>query len=218
VNRHSDYKSVSPDTGDHMGDSYPFTVDVFRRICDRLASKAADLRHLVESGISFEEWLNWEAFLACKQRQESYPFCEVAAKPSYASEGVAVESDQGEDRGDLRVGGPNDGADHCWVFAEFVLIHDGNRAGREWLRKIEADADRLKRLAWKKSASLLVVVTASRGGVLTDWADDLAACPVWNGLALTDPFVIALAGGGFVVVTAFDIKQDPINTLTARAG
>jgi hypothetical protein len=198
-----------------MSDSYQFTLDVFRNVCDRLADKAADLRLLVESGTPFEEWLVWEAFLACKLLQESYPFCEVTAKPTYASEGVADESDPDQNLGDLLVGGPNDGADHCWVFAEFVLIHDGNRTEGEWLRKIEAEADKLKRLGWKKSASLLVVALASRGDVIKDWADDLAGCAVWNQPALTDLFVIPLPGGGTVVLKALDIKRDLAHTLTA---
>jgi hypothetical protein len=198
-----------------VGNSYQFTVDVFRTVCDRLAAKAADLRLLVESGSSFEEWLTHEAFLACKLREASYPFCEVTAEPTYASEGVADEADPDRNLGDLRVGGPNDGADHCWAFAEFVLLHDGNRSGREWLRKIEAEADKLKRLGWKKSASLLVVALAGRGDVLTEWADYLAGCAVWNRPALTDPFFISLPGGGTVLLKAFDIKRDPADTLTA---
>ena len=200
-----------------MGDSYKFAVDVFRTVCDRLAAKAANLRPLVEASTSFEEWLVWEAFLACKLRQESYPFCEVAVQPTYASEGVADDGNPDRDRGDLRVGGPNDGADHCWAFAEFVLLHDGNRTGGEWLRRIGAEADKLKRLGWKKSASLLIVVAASRGDVLTDGVGDLAGCAVWNQPALTDPFVIALPGGGTVVLKALDIKRDPADTLTNAA-
>lgn len=201
-----------------MGDSHTFAVDVFRTVCDRLADQAVDLRLMVETTSSFEAWLNWEAFLVCKLREASYPFCEVAAQPTYASEGVADDGDD-PDRGvgDLRVGGPDDGADHCWVFAEFVLVHDGNRSGGEWLRKIEADADKLKRLGWKKSASLLIVVVASRDDVVTDWAGHLADCAVWNQPALTDPFVIALPGGGSVVAKALDIKRDPAHTLTATA-
>jgi hypothetical protein len=201
-----------------MGDSYQFTVEVFRTVCDRLAAKAADLRLLVETTSSFEEWLTWEAFLACKFRQASDPFCEVTAKPTYASEGVPdAGGDPERNFGDLRVGGPNEGADHCWVFAEFVLLHDGNRAGGEWLRRIEAEADKLRRLGWKKSASLLIVVAASRGGAMKEGADNLAGSAVWNRPALTDPFVIALPGDGSVVVKAFDIKRDPANILTAAA-
>jgi hypothetical protein len=201
----------------HVADSYQFTADVFRIVCDRLAAKAAELRLLVESGTSFGEWLVCEAFLACKIRQESYPFCEVAARPTYASEGVADDGEPERDRGDLRVGGPHDGADHCWAFAEFVLLHDGNRTGGEWRRKIENEVDKLRRLGWKKSASLLIVIAASRGDVLTDWADDLAGCAVLKQPALTDPFVISLPGGGTVVLKAFDIKRNPADTLTNAA-
>ncbi len=201
-----------------MGDSYAFAVDVFRTVCDRLEARAADLRLMVETTSSFEEWLNWEAFLACKHRQASYPSCEVMAKPTYVSEGVADDgADPDRGLGDLRVGGPDDGANHCWVFSEFVLLHDGNRTSGEWLRKIEADAAKLKRLGWKRSASLLIVVAASRDDVIIEWADSLAGCTIWNQPTLTDPFVIALPGGGTVVLKAFDIKCDSAHTLTAVA-
>ncbi len=198
-----------------MGASYSFAVDVFRTVCDRLVTRAADLRLVVETTSSFEEWLNWEAFLACKLREADYPFCEVTAKPTYSSENVADDGGTPErGLGDLRVGGPNDGANHCWLFAEIALLHDGNRVGRTWQQKLEADADKLKRLGWKLSASLLIVVAASAGDVLTEWADYLAGSAVWNQPALTDPFVLALPGGGSVVVKAFDIKRDPSHILT----
>ncbi len=201
-----------------MPDSLTFAVDVFRTVCDRLRAKAADLRLLIEDGYSFEEWLAWEAYLACKFRQESYPFSEVTAKPTYASEGVATESgDPDRILGDLRVGGPNDGADHCWLFAELALLHDGNRAGDEWRRAVEADVNKLKRLGWKKSAALLIVVAASQGDVLTEWGNERKGYGVWSQPALTDPFDIALPGGGSVVVKAFDIKHDPAHTLTKTA-
>jgi hypothetical protein len=194
-------------------DSLTFAVDVFRTVCERLRSKAADLRLLVEDGYSFEEWLNWEAYLACKLRQEGYPFCEVTAKPTYASEDVKTETgDRDYNLGDLRVGGPNDGAEHCWVFAELALLHDGT--GAKWLKKIEADVEKLKRLGWKKSAALLIVVVASRTEVLTEWTDYLAGFAVWNGISLTEPCVIPMPGGGSVVLKAFDIKQNPADVLS----
>jgi hypothetical protein len=198
-----------------VGDSYSFAVDVFRTVCDRLREKAADLRLLVETTSSFEEWLTCEAFLACKHRQAGYPFCEVAAKPTYASEGVADDGgDPDSDFGDLRVGGPNEGADHCWVFAEFALLHDGNRTGGKWLQNIEADADKLRRLGWKRSASLLVVVVAGRDDVPSECIDFFEGCAVWNQPALTDPVVIHLPAGGSVILKALDIKRDPAHILT----
>ena len=37
--------------------------------------------------------------------------------------------------GDLRVGGPSDGANHRWLFAEFVLIHEGIRTAASGCRR-----------------------------------------------------------------------------------
>ncbi len=185
-----------------MPDSLTFAADVFRTVCDRFRAKASDLQLLVEEDSSFEAWLHWEACLACKLRQEGYPFCEVTAKPTYASEGVATEAgDSDRNFGDLRVGGPNDGADHCWLFAEIVLAGDDENADRGWVKRTEAAAGRLKGLRWKKSAALLIVVAVRTGDDSTSTA--------WNHPALTDPCVIPLPGGGSVSVTPFDIKQNP---------
>ncbi len=199
-----------------MTESHKFATDVYRIVCERLKARAVDIQVMAETASSFEEWLNWEAFLACKQHQKSYPFCEVTAKPTYASENVGTDGDD-TDRGfgDLRVGGPNDGEHHCWVFAEIALLHDGNRTGGKWLRKIESDADKLKRLGWVRSASLLIVVAVSRGDVLTEWADLLASFALWNQPALTTPFTLPLSNGGSVFVKAFDVKRDSQHTLTS---
>lgn len=191
-----------------MPDSLTFAVDVFRTVCDRFRSKAADLQLLVEADSSFEEWLHWEAYLACKVRQEGYPFSEVTAKPTYASEGVSTEADDADRNfGDLRVGGPNDGAEHCWLFAEVVLAGADENADREWVKRAEAVTGRLKRLGWKKSAALLIVVAARTGEGPAGVAD--AVNEVWSQPALTDPCVIPLPAGGSLVVKAFDIKQNP---------
>ena len=64
----TDLTDITPTRNQRVADSYQFTVDVFQTVCDRLAGKAADLRLLVEADESFEEWLDWEAFLACKLR------------------------------------------------------------------------------------------------------------------------------------------------------
>jgi hypothetical protein len=184
-----------------MPDSYAFAVHVFHSIGERLSAKAAELELLVGTA-AFEGWLVGEALLACKERQSSYPFSEVAAKPTYASEGV--DSEGGRDAGDLRVGGPDGGANHCWLFAEFVLV--GDEAGGERKPKVEAAVERLKGLGWKKSAALLIAVSVNRAG-------DTPGGEVWDRPALTDPVVIALPGGGTVVARAYDVKQNPADTL-----
>lgn len=184
-----------------MGSSYTFAVGVFRCICERLSAKAADLEMLADTALPFGEWLTWEAYLACKGRQADAGYCEVTARPTYASEGVADEADAARNVSGLRVGGPNDGADHCWLFAEFVQSPDMRR-------QMEAAADKLLRLGWKKSAALAIAVVVSRG-------DELLAGGTATRLALTDPFVIPLRAGGKVILTAFDIKRDPADTLTS---
>ncbi len=180
-----------------MADSYSFAVDVFRCVGERQSGRAAELE-LLAGTAAFHGWLVGEAFLACKGRQVSYPFCEVAAKATYASEGVGGEGVQ--DAGDLRVGGPDDGANHCWLFAEFVVVGDG--AGGGWKPMVMASIDRLKGLGWKRSAAPLIVVAASRGEVPTKRAHCLACNAVRNWSVLTDPFVIALPGGGTVIMKA----------------
>lgn len=115
--------------------------------------------------------------------------------------------------GDLRVGGPNDGADHCWLFAEIVLAGGDENADRGWVKRAEAATGRLKRLGWKKSAALLIVVMVSRTNDRPAGVAD-AANEVWNQPALADPCVIPLPAGGSIVVNAFDIKQNAADTLT----
>ena len=109
--------------------------------------------------------------------------------------------------GDLRVGGPDNGANHCWLFAEIVSIGDGS--GGESKPKVVAATGRLERLGWKKSAALLITVTVNGGGVSPDGE-------VWDRPALTAPVVIPLPGGRAVILTAFDIKHNPADTLAAE--
>lgn len=188
-----------------MADSYPFAVDVFRSLGERLSAKAAELELLIGAA-AFHGWLVGEAFLACKGRQASYPYCEVEAAPTYASEGVIGVGDPDREAGDLRVGGPDGGANHCWLFAEFVVAGEGS--GGIWQAQFSAAAERLKRLGWKKSAALLIAVAVDRPG-------GSPAERVWDRPALTEPVMVLLPGGRAVVLTAFDIKRDPADTLTA---
>lgn len=189
-----------------MPDSLTFTVDVFRTIGDRLRSKAVDLQVLAESRFPLEDWFRAESFLACRQQQEHYPFCEVETRPSYASEGVSAEPGElGRDCGDLRVGGPNAGADHCWLFAEIVPV-----SGNPSEPRMEAAIGRLQRLGWKKSAALLIVVAASPDDTPPNWAGS----PLEFRTQLVEPVVISFPAGGSVVVSAFDIKTNPVDTLT----
>lgn len=187
-----------------MADTLPFAVDVFRMICDRLTTKTADLRSMIETKTSFEEWLAWEAYLACKPRQADYPFCEVTAKPTYASEGITEERKPEDQPGDLRVGAAFEADDHRWLFAEISLLHEGNQ--NDWQRKLEEDTNKLLRLNWRRSTSLLIVITVSQKNAPTE-------LPTWNSPPLTKPFVLNLSEGGCLIARAFDIKKDPSHVL-----
>lgn len=201
-----------------MTDNHVFGADVVRIICDRLASKSADIHLMMETKYSFEEWLNWEAYLACRLHQSSYPFCEVTAKPSYrVANGLDEVSEPNRMLGDLLVGASYDKDDHRWLFAEFALLHDGNSIGGKWLEKIRSDVEKLKQLGWERSAAVLFVVVASRVNVQTDWGRYLTDFAVWNQPVLTKPSELALPNGGSLVIRAFDIKCDPNDTMTWKA-
>ena len=197
-----------------MGDAHALGADVFRIVCGRLAERAADLNLLVEGGAPFDGWLEAEAYLACRRRQAHHPFAEVEARPTYASEGVTVgDGRPSPDRGGLRVGGVGEPGHHRWVFAEFVLLLDGDRRAEEWRERTEAAIARLLRLGWKRSASVLFVVAAGRDDAEAGWAADLAALPAWQRPPLAEPFSLALPGGGSAAVRAFDVKRNPADTL-----
>jgi hypothetical protein len=199
-----------------VGDTHALAVEVFRAVCGRLSDRAADLGHLVEADAPLDGWLEGEAYLACRSRSAGCPFGEVTARPTYGSEGVPGKDGRPSgERGALLVGGVGEPGHHQWVFAEFVLLFDGDRRTGDWRVRTEAAAARLLRLGWKRSASVLVVAVVGRGDAEADWAEHLKSMPTWGRPPLTDPFRLALPGGGSMVVRAFDIKRDPADTLTA---
>lgn len=196
-----------------VGDTYAFASHVCRLIGERLRTKSQDIRLLVEADTSFKEWLAWEAYLACKADEAAYPFCEVTAKPTYGSEKL-LDADGKPDQteGDLRVGGTYDADDHRWIFIEFVVLREGNCSAGVWRRAVEEAEVRLKRLGWKRSASVLIILANSRGDILSECSDNLASLTIWSQPTLGE-HTFALPGGGLVVIKAFDVKQDPTHTL-----
>jgi hypothetical protein len=190
--------------------------DVFRTICGRLVERAVDLGPLADAHAPLDGWLEGEAYLACRNRQSECSFGEVSARPTYGSEGVTgADGRPSLDRGGLLVGGVGEPGHHLWVFAEFILLLDGDRRLEDWRARTEAAVTRLLRLGWKRSASVLIVVAIGPGHVGSDWADDLTSLPVWSRSPLATPFALALAGGGSVAARAWDVKRNPADTLTA---
>ena len=195
-----------------MPDPRQFTLEVFQMVCGGLEANKAGMPSLDMPGDRFREWIVQEAYRACKARETDYPFCEVALRPTYASEGVNTDGQWG----DLRVGGPDEGANHCWLFAEFAWLDAADMPG--CLGRLEAKAGNLLRLGWKKSSALLVAAFASRDVLAKERDARLAESAAWNRPALAKPFVVSVpSGGGSVMLKAFDIKRDPGDIITMEA-
>lgn len=190
-----------------MSDSHRFAVDVLDLVCRRFESKAADLV-VIAGAEPFKAWLIGEAYLACKARQATFPFCEVTANPPYGGANGEEVKDENDNPylkcGDLRVGATFEKGDHRWVFAEFAVLHAGTRDTEKWRRKVETSVSRLKRLGWVNSIALLVIVVVG-GPDGVSIPEDFEK--IWNRPPLTEPFTCLLPDGGSLTVKAFDIKQ-----------
>jgi hypothetical protein len=116
------------------------SAQVFCAIASRFIARAVDIGLFAETQFSFEEWCNWEAFLACRSRPE----WSVVPKPSYCSLAVA----SCKDFGDLLV--TYEGARS---FVEIGLVHEGT--GDKWIDKLNNDAWKLARV---QNAGLLQII------------------------------------------------------------
>ena len=128
-----------------MESAKPFPEQVFCAIAGQLASRAADIARFARTRYSFEEWCNWEAFLACSSR----PQWQVSPKPMYRSFGVLTSRDYG----DLIVRNKDSGAK---VFIEIGIVHDGTLS--KWADKLTYDASKIKRISPDQAARLHIVL------------------------------------------------------------
>src|SRR5437773_1858974 len=97
-------------------------TEVFDLIVARLAGKASEITWFVETGYSFEEWLNFEAYAACRAAAR----WNVNPRPAYAS--LAVEHCR--EFADLLVA---DAASS--VVVEVGLVHDSTST--KWIEKLD---------------------------------------------------------------------------------
>lgn len=184
-----------------MIDSFQFTTDIVRGIQTRFLRKTNEIALLLEFQDSLKNWLEAEAFLACSVLNLPYSFCEISLQPTYASEGISDSLPS--DIGSLRVGGPEDGANHCWAFIEIAFQNCLN--ADEDQSTILAAVTRLKSLGWKKSAAILYVVSRSAVGTVAKvTCDQPTIIPAEQ---------IPLADGSILRFEAFDIKRDTANIL-----
>lgn len=175
--------------------------EVVDAIGKRLAARASDLYVLTSSTGSFEDWVNWEAYIACKSNPEWY----CIAKPTYRDFEV-TDSRYVNALGDLAVMRKEPHGER-WVFAEFALLHDGNINGK-WREKIANDIEKIRSVPFENDIRLLFVVASSHRDICRDpkWAQHLAAIPIWNEVAsLHGSF--PLNPSGTFVLKAFQISN-----------
>lgn len=142
---------------------------VFAVITRRLVAKADDLCVLAATTYSFEEWVNWEALLACFR--EGWI---VDPKPAYRS---IHEGEAERELGDLLV---MDRAKQSRILVEVAVVHD--YTSEKWIGKIDNDTQKLDRAAHSGLCGLQLVVAASTKRITGNpkWEQWLARTARWR--------------------------------------
>jgi hypothetical protein len=130
------------------GQSMGIAQDVFTAVAKHLGGKSEQIETIAATGYSFEEWVNWEAYLACKGVADWV----VLPRPGYRGHGIATS-----DLGDLYVR-----SDSRELFVEVAVVHD--QTGAKWLEKIDWDREKLSRLG-SIGRLQLVIGVSTRGPV-----------------------------------------------------
>lgn len=158
-------------------------AEVFEVIATHLAARSQDLAVLAETGYSFEEWLNWEAYLACvREGWKPQP------RPAYRS---LMEPGASREFRDLLVGE----ASGRPLLIETAVLHD--ETSDKWIQKIDWDSDKLRRAAETGVAGLQLVVAASKGRISNNpkWQEWLARTVLWRMLpTMSRTFDLELKG------------------------
>ena len=110
-----------------------FNSAVFDTIVQRFCEKAPEIAKFANTGYSFEEWLNWEAYAACVAK----PGWSVAPRPAYAK----LSQEPCRDFGDLLI---SEHEPSRQTLVEIALVHDWTN-GNKWREKIDWDTKKLAR-------------------------------------------------------------------------
>jgi hypothetical protein len=139
----------------------------FEAVYDHFSARTRSLQRIVETKYSFEEWVNWEVFLACSNAG----FSKVTPRPTYRRCGaVACKS-----LGDILLEGGSEK-----VLVEIGLLHDST--GGKWLDKLEEDRKKLSQPFALGVVPVHVIICASRGNVCNDsvWTEWLKRLSFWS--------------------------------------
>jgi hypothetical protein len=140
----------------------------FGAITKRFDSRAKDIAMMARTGYSFEEWCNWESFLACRQLGEDI---DVFPRPQYCEHGVA----DCKDYGDLLLICKDQK-----LLIEIGIVHD--ETGDKWIEKLDNDMRKLERLTKGGTRSLQVILLASKFKIRDNpkWQKWLARTDRWT--------------------------------------
>lgn len=141
---------------------------VFEVITSRLISRADDLFRFAQSGFSFEEWCNWEAYAACCSIEgwSAHP------KPRYSDCGL----EDSRELGDLLVLA---GTERLLVEVGLVLDSTQNK----WIAKLDADLAKLSSQLSPGISGLHMIVLVSAVDSISDaevWQKWLQKVGCWN--------------------------------------
>jgi hypothetical protein len=161
----------------------------FEAICLTLSHRVNDIEVFAETGYSFEEWCNWEAYAAC----QTIPNCNVCPKPRYCDFGV----EDCRDFADLSISNSNNEA----VLIEIALVHDNTQ--NKWLDKLRGDQTKLERACEKCSQTLRVIVLVSTKAAIENapaWKD-------WRGPSTSLSVSVKLKAQGQMLIKGFVVDS-----------
>jgi hypothetical protein len=119
----------------------------FDAISARLELRAKDFAVIAQTGYSFEEWINCEAYVACKEKRSDSV---VSPRPHYSEVGSELNA-----FGDLLIPRKLNK-----LLIEIEVIHA--RTGWKWDRKIENDTLKLASIPDAQALQLVIVVSEVR--------------------------------------------------------
>jgi hypothetical protein len=143
--------------------------EVFQVVCRRLSDRARELELFLESGHSFESWLHWEAYAACRLHGWM-----AQLRPAYASAGLMGSRDDA----DLLARDP---ASARRVLVELAVICDWTT--NRWIAPINLDTANLSRPLSPDVESLQLILAASPNSgieVNRQWKGWLGMTSVWS--------------------------------------
>ncbi len=153
----------------------PRVKQVFDRIAAHLLERRCDILEFAKTKYSFEEWCNWEAFLAC---QDGWKDVEPRPRPRY---GAYLNRDDGR-FADLALVGPG----NVSTLVEVGVVHATH--GSKWQTKLNNDTEKLLHaLSRTRVRGLQIIVVASSESPLTGdktsrvtWSQWLNKISCWN--------------------------------------